>query len=269
MKKTSFLSLWAIALVANLLTTNQAWAQKPSPKLLTPDNSVVLLIDHQSQMAFGVKNIDVTLLRNNLAGLSKAAKTFNVPVILTSVSQQVAGPVWSEITNVFPNAPIIDRTTMNSWEDPRVVDAIKKTGRKKIVLAGLWTQVCGAFVALSALDEGYEVYFVTDASGDMSTEIHDGAVMRMAQAGVAPVNWLQVMLEWQRDWARKATYDSVVQTIKDHAGVYGIGMIYYASNVGGKGEGATGETAPKNIPAPKNTPAPQKAAGRKASAKGK
>jgi nicotinamidase-related amidase len=115
---------------------------------------------------------------------------------------------------------------MNSWEDPRIVEAIKKTGRKKIVLAGLWTQVCGAFVALSAMDEGYEVYFVTDASGDVSREIHDSSIQRMVQAGTVPVNWLQVMLEWQRDWARQATYEGVNQIIMQHAGTYGLGVIY-------------------------------------------
>jgi nicotinamidase-related amidase len=227
-KLTILLIVLAIILSVPLL------AQKPSPKLLTPDNCVVLLIDHQPQMGFSVKNIEVATLRNNLAGLSKATQLFKVPVVLTTVSEEFAGALWPEIKNVFPNNTIIERTTMNSWEDPRVVEAIRKTGRKKIVLAGLWTQVCGAFVALSALNEGYEVYFVTDASGDVSQEIHDNAIQRMVQAGTMPVNWLQVMLEWQRDWARKETYEGVNQIVMQHTGNYGLGIIYARKILGSK-----------------------------------
>ncbi|MDO1449956.1 hydrolase [Rhodocytophaga aerolata] len=227
-KLTILLILLAIVLSMPLL------AQKPSPMLLTPDNCVVLLIDHQPQMGFSVKNIEVATLRNNLAGLSKATQLFKVPVVLTTVSEEFAGALWPEIKNVFPNNTIIERTTMNSWEDPRVVEAIRKTGRKKIVLAGLWTQVCGAFVALSALNEGYEVYFVTDASGDVSQEIHDNAIQRMLQAGTIPVNWLQVMLEWQRDWARKETYEGVNQIVMQHTGNYGLGVIYARKILGSK-----------------------------------
>jgi nicotinamidase-related amidase len=216
-------------------------AQKPSPKLLTPDNCVVLLIDHQPQMGFAVKNIEMGMLRNNVAGLSKAIQVFKVPVVLTTVAENFAGAIWPEIKTVFPNQPIIERTTMNSWEDPRIVETIKKTGRKKIVLAGLWTQVCGAFVALSAIDEGYEVYFVTDASGDVSREIHDSSIQRMVQAGTVPVNWLQVMLEWQRDWARKETYEGVNQIVMQHGGTYGLGIIYGRKMLGANtGEGKAG-----------------------------
>jgi nicotinamidase-related amidase len=229
MKKLAFL----LILMALILSV-PLWAQKPSPKLLTPDNCVVLLIDHQPQMSFSVKSIEVATLRNNLAGLSKATQLFKIPVVLTTVSEDFAGAIFPEIKNVFPNNPIIERTTMNSWEDARIVAAIKKTGRKKIVLAGLWTQVCGAFVALSALDEGYEVYFVTDASGDVSQEIHDTSIQRMVQVGTVPVNWLQVMLEWQRDWARKETYEGVNQIIMQHTGSYGMGIIYARKMLGGK-----------------------------------
>ncbi|MBD0255162.1 MAG: hydrolase [Cytophagales bacterium] len=238
MKKSALLLLTAVFAVVL-----PARAQKPSPKLLTPDNCVVLLIDHQPQMAFGTKNIEMTLLRNNLAGLSKATQLFKVPVVLTTVAESFAGSIWPEIKSVFPNQPIIERTTMNSWEDPRIVEAIRKTGRKKIVLAGLWTQVCGAFVALSAIDEGYEVYFVTDASGDVSEEIHNSAVQRMVQAGTVPVNWLQVMLEWQRDWARKPTYEGVNQIVMQHGGTYGLGVIYGRKMLGasaGEGKASSG-----------------------------
>ncbi|CAA9341525.1 MAG: FIG002283: Isochorismatase family protein [uncultured Cytophagales bacterium] len=238
MKKLTCLLL--LAVFAGALP---ARAQKPSPKLLTPDNCVVLLIDHQPQMGFSTKNIEMTLLRNNLAGLSKATQLFKVPVVLTTVAESFAGAIWPEIKSVFPNNPIIERTTMNSWEDPRVVEAIRKTGRKKIVLAGLWTQVCGAFVALSAIDEGFEVYFVTDASGDVSREIHDSAVQRMVQAGTVPVNWLQVMLEWQRDWARKPTYEGVNQIVMQHGGTYGLGVIYGRKMLGanaGEGKSSNG-----------------------------
>jgi nicotinamidase-related amidase len=195
--------------------------------LLTPQNSAVIFIDHQPQMAFGVTSIDRQLLKNNVVALAKTAKAFSVPTILTAVeTQSFSGYVWPELLAVFPNQKPIERSSMNSWEDAKFVEAVKKTGRKKLVIAALWTEVCLLFPALQALAEGYEVYAVVDASGGTSSVAHDAAVQRMVQAGVIPVTWQQVMLEYQRDWARKETYDAVINIVKQHSGAYGMGVEY-------------------------------------------
>jgi nicotinamidase-related amidase len=158
-----------------------------------------------------------------------------VPTILTTVAEKsFAGPIFPEIQAVFPNQKAIDRTTMNTWEDQRVVDVVQKTGKKKIVLAALWTEVCGVLPALSALEQGYEVYFVTDASGGVSKEAHDMAVQRMVQAGAKPITWVQYLLELQRDWARGSTYAAVMDIAKEHGGGYGLGIIYAGAMFGGK-----------------------------------
>ena len=195
--------------------------------LLTPQNSAVIFIDHQPQMAFGVTSIDRQLLKNNVVALAKTANTFGVPTILTSVeTQSFSGYIWPELLAIFPNLKPIERSSMNSWEDTKFVEAVKKTGRKKLVIAALWTEVCLLFPALQALAEGYEVYAVVDASGGTSQVAHDAAVHRMVQAGVIPVTWQQVMLEYQRDWARKETYDAVINIVKQHSGAYGMGVEY-------------------------------------------
>lgn len=204
-------------------------AAVPSAKLLTPQNHTLILIDHQPQMAFATRSIDVAELRNNTVGLAKAAKVFKVPTILTTVAaKSFSGPIFPELQAVFPEQDPIDRTTMNTWEDKRVVDVVKKTGRKKIVMAALWTEVCLLEPVLSAIDQGYEVYIVTDASGGVTKEAHDMSVQRMIQGGAQPVTWLQYMLELQRDWARGETYDAVTKIAKEHAGGYGLGIIYAA-----------------------------------------
>lgn len=170
------------------------------PTLLDPKNCVVIMIDYQPQMAFGVSSIDGQTLVNNAAGLAKSVKAFNVPVVLTSVAEKsFSGPTFSQIREVFPEQPIIDRTTMNCWEDKRVVDAIKKTGRKKIVMAGLWTEVCIAHPAIDALREGYEVYPVADACGGTTVTAHDLAIQRM--------RLLRLLREAERrkSWTRHTT----------------------------------------------------------------
>lgn len=203
------------------------------PTLLDPKNSVLLLIDFQPQMAFGVKSIDGQTLVNNATGLAKAAKVFGVPTILTSVAEKsFSGPTFSQLRDVFPENTIIDRTTMNTWEDKRVVDAVKATGRKKIVIAGLWTEVCIVMPTLDAMREGFEVYVVVDACGGTSAVAHDMAVQRMIQAGAQPITWLQYLLELQRDWARQETYDTTLSVVKAHAGNYGIGVQYAKAMLG-------------------------------------
>ncbi|WP_084692477.1 hydrolase [Thalassomonas actiniarum] len=204
-----------------------AFAAKPGKDLLTPDDHALLLIDHQPQMAFATASHDIVELRNNVTGLAKAARAFKVPTILTTVAKKsFSGPLFPELQAVFPKQTPIDRTTMNTWEDDRVVKKFKTTGKKKLVIAALWTEVCGVGPVLSALDEGYDVYFVTDASGGVSKEAHDMAVQRMIQAGAQPITWLQYMLELQRDWSRGSTYKAVTDIAKEHGGGYGLGIIY-------------------------------------------
>jgi len=204
-----------------------------SPRLLTPENSVLLLIDHQPQMAFATHSIDGQTLVNNVTGLAKSAKLFGVPTILTTVAaESFSGPIFPSLQAVFPNFKPIDRTTMNSWEDRKVVDAVRKTGRKKLVMAALWTEVCLATAALSAMDDGFEVYIVADASGGVTTEAHETAIQRMIQAGAVPTTWLQVLLEWQRDWARTKTYDAVTAVAREHGGAYGLGIGYAKAMLG-------------------------------------
>ena len=225
-------------LIAGLVITLLAapvLAAKPGKSMLTPDNHVLLMIDHQPQMAFATASHDIDKLRNNVTGLAKAAKAFNVPTILTTVAKKsFSGPLFPEIQAVFPNKKPIDRTTMNSWEDDRVVNKFKKMKKNKLVIAALWTEVCLVGPALSALDDGYEVYFVTDASGGVSKEAHDMAVQRMIQAGAIPITWLQYMLELQRDWSRGDTYKAVTDIAKEHGGGYGLGIIYANAMFGGK-----------------------------------
>ncbi|MBT0383050.1 hydrolase [Morganella morganii] len=196
-------------------------------ELLNSQNSAVIFIDHQPQMAFGVANIDRQQLKNNTVGLAKAAKIFNVPTIYTSVeTESFSGYIWPELLAVHPESKPIERTSMNSWEDQKFVEAVKATGRKKLVMAALWTEVCLNFPTLMAIEAGYEVYIVTDASGGTSVDAHERSIDRMVQAGAVPVTWQQVLLEYQRDWSRKETYDAVMGLVQEHSGAYGMGVDY-------------------------------------------
>lgn len=197
-------------------------------EVLTPANCQIIFIDHQPQMAFGVQSIDRQVLKNNTVALAKAAKVFNIPAIITTVeTESFSGNTYPELLDVFPGQDILERTSMNSWDDQKVRDALKANGKKKVVVAGLWTEVCNNSFALCAMLEGdYEIYMVADASGGTSKEAHDYAMQRMIQAGVIPVTWQQVMLEWQRDWARKETYTAVMDIVREHSGAYGMGVDY-------------------------------------------
>lgn len=213
--------------IAALLLAQLVFAQKPSPKLLDANNHTLVLIDHQPQMAFATQSHPIEIIRNNAAMITKAAKTFKVATVITSVAaKSFSGPIFSEITEVFPNEKIIDRTTMNTWEDPAAHKAITGKNKNKIVFAGLWTEVCIVGPVLSALADGYEVYFISDACGGVSKEAHDMAVQRMIQAGAQPMTSLQYLLELQRDWARQSTYDAVNDVAKEHGGGYGLGLKY-------------------------------------------
>jgi len=205
----------------------------PGSLLVSPTDHVLILIDHQSQMAFATKSIDASLLRTNVSLVSHAAKVFGVDTILTTVAAETfSGPIFTEITETFPNHDVIDRTTMNTWEDGRITSRINQIGKNRLVLAGLWTGVCIVGPALSALDQGFEVYFISDACGDVSAEAHDRAVERMVQAGAHPMTSVQYLLELQRDWARVNTYDAVMDVAKRFGGSYGIGITYAKTMLG-------------------------------------
>jgi len=202
-------------------------AKRSEKGLLTQDNCVVALIDHQPQMLFGVSNFDRQSIINNTVALAKATRVFDVPVVLTTVeTQSFSGNIWPQILAVFPTRTPIERSSMNAWDDQNFVTAINATGRKKIVLAGLWTETCVALPTVQAIHDGYEIYVVEDCCGDVSQLAHDNAMKRAIQAGAKPVTSLSVMLEWQRDWAQKDTYDAVMDIVKTHYGAYGIGVEY-------------------------------------------
>jgi len=195
--------------------------------LFAPEECCLALIDYQPQMLFAVQSHDRQTVINNVVGLAKAAKAFNVPTVLSTIgSKNFAGPVFSELQEVFPDHTAIDRTTMNAWEDQNFVDAIKATGRSRIIMAGLWTEICLLFPVLHALEEGFDVGFVADASGGESVEAHHLGCDRMVQAGAAPLTWVQIMAEWQRDWARKETAGLVREIAVHHVGAYGQGLYY-------------------------------------------
>jgi nicotinamidase-related amidase len=209
-------------------------AKRSEKGLLTPDNCVVTQIDLQPQMLFGVSNFDRQAIINNNVALAKAARVFDVPVVLSTVeTKSFSGNLWPQIQAVFPEVVPIERSSMNSWDDENFVAAIRKSGRKKIVLAGLWTETCVALPTVQAIHDGYEVYVVEDCCGDVSQLAHDNAMKRVIQAGAKPVTWLSVMLEWQRDWAQTDTYGAVMEIVKTHAGAYGVGVEYAYTMVHG------------------------------------
>lgn len=212
-----------------LLTSLTAFAQKPSPKLLNPTNHTLVLVDYESQMAFPLQSITVDQLRNNTGLVAGASKIFKVPTVVTTVAEKTfSGPVFPEIEEFYPKATsnYIDRTTMNTWEDVNAYKAIIGKGKKTIVFGGLWTSVCIVGPVLSAINDGYTVYVITDASGDVSKEAHEMAVARMVQAGATPITSLQYLLELQRDWARQETYKAVTDLVKKYGGAYGVGVQY-------------------------------------------
>ncbi|EOR07643.1 hydrolase [Acinetobacter genomosp. 15BJ] len=218
-------------------------------ELLTAQNCQIIFIDHQPQMAFGVQSIDRQVLKNNTVGLAKAAKVFDIPCIITTVeTESFSGHTYPELLDVFPQAPLLERTSMNSWDDQKVRDALANNKRKKVIVSGLWTEVCNNSFALSAmLEGGYEIYMVADASGGTSKEAHDYAMQRMIQAGVIPVTWQQVLLEWQRDWAKRDTYNAVMDIVREHSGAYGMGVDYAYTMVH---KAAERTTSPHEVLAP-------------------
>ena len=225
---------WMLAILLVLIPA-MGMAQNPhndpslaGAQLLNPDDHTLILIDHESQMAFAVGSQPIETLRNNTVGLAKAAKLFNVDTIVTTVAERsFSGPLFPGLRAVFPDtSSYIDRTTMNTWEDTRVVKQVKKFGHKRLVIAGLWTEVCVVLPTISAIEDGYQVYVITDASGGVSEEAHERAIQRMIQAGAIPMTWLQYLLELHRDWARAEKYNEVNAIAMEHGGGYGLGIDY-------------------------------------------
>ena len=200
-----------------------------SPKLLTPENHVTVMLDMQGQMAFAIKNFNICELQNNIGIVAGATKIFEVPTIVTTIAEETfSGPVLRELEESYPKSAITyyERTTMNCWEDDAVYQAIISPGKKKVVFAGFWTSVCIIDPALCAIEEGYEVYAITDACGDVSIEAHERALQRLLQGGVQLITSVQYLLELQRDWSRTKTYTDVTDLIKRYGGTYGIGIDY-------------------------------------------
>ena len=196
-------------------------------KLYTPEDSAVVFIDHQPQMLFGVANIDRSGLINNVTLLARVAKEFGVPTVLTAVETQgFSGYLWPQLVDVFPGQPIVERTSMNAWDDAGFRKAIESTGKKNIILTGLWTEVCITWPALSMIAAGYTIYVVEDCCGATSHAAQDAALSRMVQAGAIRLTTIAALLEWQRDWARKEHYDGLMGILKQQGGAYGSGVEY-------------------------------------------
>lgn len=199
----------------------------PGSQLITPRDHTLIMIDFQSQMSFATHSIDAITLRNNAALVARAAAGFGASAILTTVAEKsFSGPMFTEITEAFPEQRLIDRTSMNTWEDANVIKQVNAIGKTRLVLCGLWTGVCIVGPALSAIDQGFEVYVIADACGDVSVEAHERAMDRMIQAGARPMTSLQYLLEMQRDWARTETYEMTTGIAKKFGGAYGLGIIY-------------------------------------------
>src|SRR6202035_2492980 len=200
--------------------------------LLTPDNCVVVMIDHQPFQLANVNSHEPTMVINNAIGLAMTAKAYGIPMILTTVREESGGLIFKAIQDIFPDDKTINRTYINAWEDQRVVEAVKKTGRRKVVFAALWTEMCLAMPAIHAMGDGYDVYVVTDASGGVSAEAHDMAVRRMVAAGAQPITWLALAGELQRDWARTERLGEVAQLFIDHAGATGSAFLWETQLLG-------------------------------------
>lgn len=217
---------YALAALIALSFVPAAQADLREP--LTRDNSVLLMVDYQPQFVFSVQSIPVVELINNAEGLSKAAQAFEVPTVYTSISaERFGGPFFRQLSQAQPALVPFDRSRIDAWRDPRVREAVARSGRKKLLVSGLWTDSCVTLPVLSALKDGYEVYVVVDASGDVNRESHEMAVQRMIQAGAVPVTWMAVMLEWQGDWADARTAARVTEIAREHGGAWGQGIDYH------------------------------------------
>ena len=198
--------------------------------LLTPENCTLLLIDHQPSQLANVNSHDPTMVINNVTGLARTAKAFDIPTVLTTISAKRGGEIFRQVQAVFPDQKPIDRSFINSWQDRRVVEAVRNTGRPKLVIAALWSEMCLAMPAIHAMGDGYDVYVATDASGGVSVEAHDMAIRRLVAAGAQPMTWLGIAGELQRDWARTEKLGEVAQILFDHAGASGAVLAWELAN---------------------------------------
>ena len=194
--------------------------------LLRPEESVLVLIDHQPYQLANLNSHDPQAVVNNSTALAKTAKVFGVRTILTSVVADRGGVIFPQITDVFPDQEVIDRTFINTWEDRTVVDAVKATARKQLIIAGLWTEICVAMPTIQALGEGWDVTVITDASGGTSVEAHGVAIQRMIAAGANMMTWLALASEWQRDWARTEHAAELNEVVMQHAAGSGIAYLW-------------------------------------------
>lgn len=204
--------------------------------LLTPEDSVLVLIDHQPFQIANLHSHEPTLVVSNAIALAKSARAFGVPTILTTVTEERGGLLLKGLQDVFPGQKPINRTLINAWQDARVVDAVRQTGRRQLVLAALWTEICLAMPAIHAKGDGFDVFVVTDASGGVSAEAHDMAVRRMVQAGIVPITWLAVASEWQRDWARPAALPALTELLLEHGGGTGSAIAWEAQLLAAGGQ---------------------------------
>lgn len=231
MKK--MLKLTGVFVFAVLATFSAAAAEQPAwteAGLLSPEDSILLLVDLQPVFSFTVKSIDIQGLISNATALAKTAKAFDIPIVVSTIAAETyGGPIFPELQEVVHDAVTIDRSVISVWEEPRVREIIQTSGRKQIIIAGLWTDNCVTMPVLQALHEDYRVYVVADACGDVSEEAHRHGMERMVQAGAVPVTWIPVMLELQRDWANTASADKVRQIAIDHGGAMGMVNVYLSS----------------------------------------
>src|SRR6266571_6788842 len=227
MTRTSMSS--AVARICNANRTNQRKQNYMSNyhKLYTPQDSAVVCIDQQPQMTFCVANTDRATLIDNVTLLAKVAKEFNVPAVLTAVeTESFSGYIWPQLLDIFPGQPIVERSSMNSWDDPGFRAAIEATGRKNILMTGLWTEVCITWPTIEMLGEGYNIYVVEDCCRATSPTAQEAALSRMVQAGAVRLTAIGALLEFQRDWKNKEHYDALMGLLKQQAGAYGIGVEY-------------------------------------------
>jgi len=194
--------------------------------LLRPAESIVVLVDHQPYQFTNLHSHEPQMVINNVVGLAKTAKVFNVPTVLTTVVEERGGYLIKQLQDVFPEQKPINRTFINTWEDSKVTDVVKKSGRKQLILAGLFTEICVAMPAIQAIGEGYDVFVVTDACAGVTVEAHEVAVRRMIQVGVVPITWMAVVAEWQRDWARTESVPGVGAILLEHGGASGVALAW-------------------------------------------
>lgn len=195
--------------------------------LLKPEQCLMLLVDFQAGLGFGVESMPRQALVHNAVALARTAGAFKVPVVAsTSASHVYSGPLLPALQEVLPSVKAIERRSMNVWEDDAARNAVLATNRKRMIIAGFLTEACVSFAALSALKDGFEVFVVGDACGGLTPQSHELALRRLEQAGACPTSWIQVLLEFQRDWTRHETYEAARAVVVANGGGYGMGLAY-------------------------------------------